>query len=97
MEQLKEELPGLKRSQYKERIFALWKKSPDNPMNQQVASTSPIRFVPRSTTRAAVGVSDVKNHYWRGHTNQTTAYNAKADGGGDRQQPPADAAMGLFG
>jgi len=35
MEQLKEELPGLKRSQYKERIFALWKKSPENPMNQQ--------------------------------------------------------------
>lgn len=35
MEQLKEDMPGLKRSQYKERIFNLWKKSPENPMNQE--------------------------------------------------------------
>ena len=33
MPQMKEEYPGLKRSQYLEKIFALWKKSPDNPMN----------------------------------------------------------------
>lgn len=30
---MKEEYPGLKRSQYQERIFNLWKKSPENPMN----------------------------------------------------------------
>ncbi len=32
---LRQEQPGLKRSQYKERIFNAWKKSPENPMNQQ--------------------------------------------------------------
>jgi len=31
---LKEELPGLKLSQYKERIFDLWKTAPENPRNQ---------------------------------------------------------------
>jgi hypothetical protein len=31
---LKEELPGLKLSQYKDRIFDLWKRSPENPDNQ---------------------------------------------------------------
>ena len=35
MPQLKEEYPGLRLSQYKEKVFALWKKSPDNPANQQ--------------------------------------------------------------
>jgi hypothetical protein len=30
---LKEDLPGLKLSQYKERIFEMWKKAPENPMN----------------------------------------------------------------
>jgi membrane protein involved in colicin uptake len=34
MAELKQEQPGLKMSQYKERIFALWKKSPENPENQ---------------------------------------------------------------
>lgn len=34
MPQLREENPGLKRSQLKERLFDMWKKSPDNPMNQ---------------------------------------------------------------
>lgn len=38
MARLQEEMPNLKRSQYKERIFASWKKSPDNPMNQDHAS-----------------------------------------------------------
>lgn len=33
MTQMKEEYPGLKRSQYKEKIFNLWKKSPENPLN----------------------------------------------------------------
>ncbi len=33
MPQMKEEYPGLKRSQYLEKIFAIWKKSPENPMN----------------------------------------------------------------
>jgi hypothetical protein len=31
---LKREHPGLRHSQLKERLFRLWKKSPDNPMNQ---------------------------------------------------------------
>ena len=31
--QMKEDFPGLKLSQYKEKIFELWKKSPDNPLN----------------------------------------------------------------
>eukprot|EP00249_Psilotum_nudum_P017264 c26239_g1_i1 orf=192-887(-) len=31
---LKEEKPGLTHRQYKDMIFKLWKKSPDNPMNQ---------------------------------------------------------------
>jgi len=31
---LKEENPGLKQSQYKDRCFALWQKSPENPKNQ---------------------------------------------------------------
>lgn len=30
---VKEEQPGLRLSQYKERVFALWKKSPENPAN----------------------------------------------------------------
>mmetsp|Transcript_22377 Transcript_22377/g.33059 ORF Transcript_22377/g.33059 Transcript_22377/m.33059 type:complete len:262 (+) Transcript_22377:28-813(+) len=35
MPQMKEEYPGLKRSQYLEKMFILWKKSPENPMNWQ--------------------------------------------------------------
>lgn len=31
---MKEDLPGLKLSQYKDRIFEMWKKSPENPANQ---------------------------------------------------------------
>lgn len=31
---VKEEYPGLRLSQYKEKIFAMWKKSPENPANQ---------------------------------------------------------------
>lgn len=31
---VKQEYPGLRLSQYKEKVFALWKKSPDNPQNQ---------------------------------------------------------------
>ena len=34
MPQMKEDYPGLRQSQYKEKIFQLWKKSPENPMNQ---------------------------------------------------------------
>jgi hypothetical protein len=34
MAEIKEEQPGLKMSQYMERVFALWKKSPENPENQ---------------------------------------------------------------
>lgn len=33
MPQMKQDYPGLKMSQYKEKIFALWKKSKENPMN----------------------------------------------------------------
>jgi len=32
---LKDSHPGLKLSQYKERIFDAWKKSPENPANSQ--------------------------------------------------------------
>ena len=31
---VKEEYPGLRLTQYKEKVWALWKKSPDNPVNQ---------------------------------------------------------------
>mmetsp|Transcript_27374 Transcript_27374/g.57110 ORF Transcript_27374/g.57110 Transcript_27374/m.57110 type:complete len:277 (-) Transcript_27374:379-1209(-) len=34
MPEMKEQYPGLKRQQYLDKIFALWKKSPENPMNQ---------------------------------------------------------------
>ena len=30
--ELKQHMPGLKLSQYKQRIFDMWQKSPDNPM-----------------------------------------------------------------
>ncbi|GMP64397.1 hypothetical protein CsSME_00025698 [Camellia sinensis var. sinensis] len=33
---LKEEKPGLTHTQYKDMIWKLWKKSPDNPLNQVV-------------------------------------------------------------
>jgi hypothetical protein len=33
--EVKEEYPGLRLSQQKEKVWALWKKSPDNPENQQ--------------------------------------------------------------
>ncbi|KAJ8611039.1 hypothetical protein CTAYLR_007071 [Chrysophaeum taylorii] len=36
--QLKEESPGLKLSQYKDRCFALWQKSPENPKNAAAAA-----------------------------------------------------------
>ena len=36
MPEMKEQYPGLKRQQYLDKIFALWKKSPENPLNQQV-------------------------------------------------------------
>ncbi|KAH7835640.1 hypothetical protein Vadar_028244 [Vaccinium darrowii] len=35
---LKEEKPGLTHTQYKDMIWKLWKKSPDNPLNQVQAS-----------------------------------------------------------
>eukprot|EP00525_Craspedostauros_australis_P003362 CAMPEP_0198130894 /NCGR_PEP_ID=MMETSP1442-20131203/54928_1 /TAXON_ID= /ORGANISM="Craspedostauros australis, Strain CCMP3328" /LENGTH=245 /DNA_ID=CAMNT_0043791595 /DNA_START=210 /DNA_END=947 /DNA_ORIENTATION=- len=34
MPEMKEDYPGLKLSQYKEKIFNLWKKSPENPANR---------------------------------------------------------------
>ncbi|KAM7256041.1 hypothetical protein ACFE04_011782 [Oxalis oulophora] len=34
---LKEEKPGLTHTQYKDMIWKLWKKSPDNPLNQQAS------------------------------------------------------------
>ena len=33
--EMKEQYPGLKRQQYLDKIFSLWKKRPENPMNQQ--------------------------------------------------------------
>lgn len=35
MPEMKDQYPGLKRQQYLDKIFTLWKKSPENPMNQQ--------------------------------------------------------------
>ena len=35
MAELKEDYPNLKMSQYKDKVFNLWKKSPENPANQQ--------------------------------------------------------------
>lgn len=35
MPEMKQQYPGLKRQQYLDKIFALWKKSPENPLNQQ--------------------------------------------------------------
>lgn len=32
---LKDEYPGLRLGQLKQKLFKLWKKSPDNPMNQE--------------------------------------------------------------
>ena len=32
---MKEEYPGLKLSQYKDKIFTQWQKAPENPKNQQ--------------------------------------------------------------
>eukprot|EP01040_Poterioochromonas_malhamensis_P014939 gene14939-16629_t len=40
---LKEEQPGLKLSQYKERIFDMWKTAPENPRNQKLAAEDPER------------------------------------------------------
>jgi len=39
MPTMKEDYPGLKMSQYKERIFNLWKKSPENPSNWPAANS----------------------------------------------------------
>lgn len=36
MPQMKQDYPGLKMSQYKEKIFNIWKKSPENPMNMNI-------------------------------------------------------------
>ena len=33
--QVKDDYPGLRLSQYKEKVWALWRKSPENPANQQ--------------------------------------------------------------
>ncbi|KAG6614538.1 uncharacterized protein IUM83_03910 [Phytophthora cinnamomi] len=35
MPQLKEDYPGLKLSQYKQKLSEMWRKSPDNPLNQE--------------------------------------------------------------
>jgi hypothetical protein len=40
MPEMKSDYPGLKKSQYQERIFKLWQKSPENPMNWPKAETS---------------------------------------------------------
>ena len=34
MPQMKDDFPGLRKTQYEEKIFQLWKKSPENPMNR---------------------------------------------------------------
>jgi hypothetical protein len=37
---MKEDFPGLKLSQYKERIFDMWQKAPENPRNQRTVGAS---------------------------------------------------------
>lgn len=37
---LKEEKPGLTRTQYKDMIWKNWKKSPDNPLNQPASANA---------------------------------------------------------
>lgn len=39
MPSVKEDYPGLRLAQYKEKIWAMWKKSPENPMNQVPTSS----------------------------------------------------------
>ncbi|CAN8283741.1 unnamed protein product [Cochlearia groenlandica] len=40
MPRVKEEKPGLTHTQYKDLVWKLWKKSPDNPLNQQQAAAA---------------------------------------------------------
>ena len=58
MERMKEDHPGLKRSQYKERIFDLWKKSPENPQNQALAAAAAQQQQPHLTADAAGADAD---------------------------------------
>ena len=37
MPEMKRDFPGLRKAQYQEKIFQLWKKSPENPMNRPTA------------------------------------------------------------
>ena len=34
MPEMKQDFPGLRKAQYQEKIFQIWKKSPENPMNR---------------------------------------------------------------
>ncbi|ERM96207.1 hypothetical protein AMTR_s00001p00116440 [Amborella trichopoda] len=43
LRKLKEEKPGLTHTQYKDMIWKLWKKSPDNPLNQQRTLSKALR------------------------------------------------------
>lgn len=36
--QVKSDFPGLRLSQYKDKVFQMWKKSPDNPINQVLST-----------------------------------------------------------
>uniref|UniRef100_A0A0E0H498 Coiled-coil domain-containing protein n=2 Tax=Oryza TaxID=4527 RepID=A0A0E0H498_ORYNI len=45
---LKEEKPGLTLNQYKDMIWKLWKKSPDNPLNQNMGRQQPRKEGPRA-------------------------------------------------
>ncbi|OEL13268.1 hypothetical protein BAE44_0025715 [Dichanthelium oligosanthes] len=47
---LKEEKPGLTLNQYKDMIWKLWKKSPDNPLNQVISYLMYVNL-PLSTSR----------------------------------------------
>ncbi|MBA0760247.1 hypothetical protein Gotri_023006 [Gossypium trilobum] len=66
---LKEEKPGLTHNQYKDMIWKLWKKSPDNPLNQaRVANLeSPTKRIEAANLEAAcVGWNRSQNKYlWR--------------------------------
>lgn len=47
---LKEEKPGLTHTQYRDMIWKLWKKSPDNPLNQVQFRYTEIDFLYFSNT-----------------------------------------------
>lgn len=40
LKELKEDRPGLKLNQYKDMLWKMWQKAPENPMNQAAAAAA---------------------------------------------------------